>query len=446
MNFFDNNKKSILIYNPLSHVGHFDSWCAIFTKCLLDSGWTICVITKNSQKIFDTFPQEIARDASPLLILDDHSVIKDNHYYNFCRNVLNKFKVFEFLERIQIEIKPSPLKERMRFLKRGHNYCVRKIANSFKKIFQPKLIISATNPQEFASDINCAINLLGTPPKVVMNMYVDLYTPDSEIWEIFAQSMQCKWVGIHMDMTHSLVNRPYWKSAALKTIFTINEPATTLMDGGVKEMNYQWLPDVTDISMPVSPSQITIQIQERANGRNIIFLGGAIGGTKNLSLWSELVFKADKSKFFFVQVGKIDYGTLSAHDLAGLQQLLSIKSENFFYLDDYLSDEAVFNELVSKSAVIWGLYRDFDRSSNILTKAALFSKPIIVSKNYLMGQRVNQYKIGCAISETHVHEALDAINYLIENPICADNFKNYSAVYSTQALSAKLDQSLVGVI
>jgi hypothetical protein len=446
MNFFDNNKKSILIYNPLSHVGHFDSWCAIFTKSLLDRGWRVCVITKNSQKIFDTFPQEIAKDASPLLILDDHSVIKDNQYYNFCRKVLDKLKVFEFLEHIQINLNPSPINERMRFLKRGYNYCVRKITNSLNKIFQPKLIISATNPMEYASDINLAINLLGTPPKVVMNMYVDLYSPAPEIWETIDQIMQCKWVGIHMDMTHTLINKPYWKSAALKTIFTINEPATTLVDGGVKGINYQWLPDVTDISMPVSPSQITIQIQERANGRHIIFLGGAIGGTKNLSLWSDLVFKADQSKFFFVQAGKVDYGTLSADDLAGLQKLLLIKSENFFYLDDYLSDEAVFNELVRKSTVIWGLYRDFDRSSNILTKAALFSKPIIVSKNYLMGQRVNQYKIGCAISETDVDEALEALNFLIENPICADNFKNYSAVYSTQALSEKLDQSLMSVM
>jgi hypothetical protein len=279
-----------------------------------------------------------------------------------------------------------------------------------------------------------------------MNLYVDLYAPDSEVWEIFAESMQYKWVGIHMDMTHTLVNRPYWKSAALKTIFTINESATTAIDGDVKGMNYQWLPDVTDISLPATPSQITIQIQKRANGRNIIFLGGAIGGTKNLSLWSELVFKADKSKWFFVQIGKIDYGTLSGADLAGLQKLLAAKYENFYYSDDYLPDEAVFNEVISKSAVVWGLYRDFDRSSNILTKAALFSKPIVVSKNYLMGQRVDQYKIGCSVSETDVSEALNAIDWLVTNPVSADNFKNYAAVYSTQALTEKLDQCLMSVI
>ena len=127
MNFFDNNKKSILIYNPLSQVGHFDSWCAIFTKSLLGNGWKVCVITKNSQKIFDTLPRETARDASSLLILDDHSLIKDNLYYNFCRKVLNQLKIFEFLEQIQFEIKPSSFNDGVRFLKRGFNYCIRKM-------------------------------------------------------------------------------------------------------------------------------------------------------------------------------------------------------------------------------------------------------------------------------------------------------------------------------
>lgn len=446
MNFFDKNKKSILIYNPLSKVGHFDSWCAIFVKSLLTTGWSVCVITKNSQKLFDIANYEIAIDSSRLLILDENSVIKDNLYFNFCRKILNKLKVFEFLERIQFQIEPASLNDIRSLLKRVNNYCARMITKGLNKIFQPKLIISATKVQEFANDINLAIKLLGTPPNLVMNMYVDLYTPDPEMWEIFAESMQYKWVGIHMDMTHTLVNKPYWKSAALKTIFTINEPAATAIDIDVKGINYQWLPDVTDISLPATPSQVTIQIQNRANGRNIIFLGGAIGGTKNLSLWSELVFKADKSKWFFVQIGKIDYGTLSGADLAGLQQLLAAKYENFYYSDDYLPDEAVFNDVVSKSAVVWGLYRDFDRSSNILTKAALFSKPIVVSKNYLMGQRVNQYKIGCAVSETDVDDVLNAMDWLIAHPVSADNFKNYAAVYSTQALAEKLDQSLMSVI
>ncbi len=37
--------------------------------------------------------------------------------------------------------------------------------------------------------------------------------------------------------------------------------------------------------------------------------------------------------------------------------------------------------------------------SNILTKAALLSKPIIVSDRFLMGQRVNTYNIGIAVPE-----------------------------------------------
>ena len=446
MSIFNKKEKSILIYNPFSGIGHFDSWCLIFTSALLEKGWKVCVITNNIEKLTEVCSAYNNIDSKKITILSGSSIVRDNVYFKLCRGFFKKFKIFEFIDYIKIDIEKKKLNRSETIFARTHNFFIRNIEMILNKMFQPKLIISATNPLYFANDINLATKSLGYVPNVVMNMYVDLYQTDMETWKRFAKKMKYNWVGIHMDMTHTLVNRPYSMSSYLKAIYTINETQNDSSVKENKEINYQWLPDVTDTSMPQKPSKIALHIRDQAKGRKIIFLGGAIGGTKNLSLWSELIFRADTSKWFFVQIGKIDFGTLSNDDHAGLNKLFSNKKENYYLSEGYLPDEAVFNEIINVSDIIWGVYRDFDRSSNILTKAAVFKKPIIVSKTYLMGERVNKYKIGVAISEKDVNEALAAIEWLSINSIAEENYENYSAVYSTKALAQKLDQSLSSLI
>jgi hypothetical protein len=446
MSFFNKTEKSILIYNPLSKIGHFDSWCYIFTRALLEKGWQVCVISNDRNKLTELSSEFNTIDAHKLLILNETSIIRNNVYFSICRKILHKFQIFEYIKQAKINIDHSRLNSKLIIFARIHNFFVRKLEMILNKLFKPKLLISATNPIYFVNDINLALKNLGSLPNVVMNMYVDLYQTDIDIWERFAKKMKCKWVAIHMDMTHTLVNRPYSKSSNLKAIYTINESQSVSLIKEKEEVNYQWLPDVTDTSMPQKPSETSLKILDCAQGRKIVFLGGAIGGTKNLSLWSELIFRADPSKWFFVQIGKIDFGTLSSEDQNGLSQLISTKKENYYFSDSYLPDESVFNEVISKSDIIWGVYRDFDRSSNILTKAAEFKKPIIVSKKYLMGERVKRFEIGVLVSETEVNEALEALEWLSTNPIATENFEKYSAVYSTKALAQKLDQSLLSLI
>jgi len=165
-----------------------------------------------------------------------------------------------------------------------------------------------------------------------------------------------------------------------------------------------------------------------------------------LSLWAQLISRLDSREWFFVQTGKVDVATLSADDLSALHHLRSGELENVYISEAYLPDESIFNEMICISHVIWGIYRDFDRSSNILTKAALFLKPILVSDRYLMGQRVSEYGIGAVVSEEDIESVLLGLTQLMENPIPVKNFENYATVYSTQALSVKLDQTLMSLI
>jgi len=363
--------------------------------------------------------------------------------------IISKIKVFQFLGSVKLNdrrVNQSLSNICISFMARLINYFARKFEYFLSKFFPNKLKVSFNNPVEFASDINLIVKMLGRKPSIVLNMYLDLYNTELKNWEKFSQEMSCSWAGIHMDTSHSLKNRPYSQSKTLKVIYTINDPLSLDNKFTQDGVDFQWLPDVTDISLPPKVSQIVQDIEKLAAGRKIIFLGGAIGGSKNLSLWSELFFNLDHREWYFVQIGKIEYPTLTSKDLDGLDKLQSSKIENIYISDAYLPEESAFNEVMSISAIIWGLYRDFDRSSNILTKSALLSKPIIVSNRFLMGQRVNKYKIGVAVSETNVDEVITGINGLINNPVPKANFQCYANIYSASALSKKLNDSLLRVI
>lgn len=449
MDFFDKNNKSILIYNPLSNVGHFDSWCSIFVSCLLQNGWKVCVVTKNSKNLSYESSKYSPQYLSELLVLDDTSKLLNSNYYIFCRKILEKLNILNFLQFINnksLKLNSNEMNVVASFLLRSVNFVARKLSAGLKRAFQPSLKINPINPNDFADDINLVITAFGSSPSIVLNMYLDLYKPDRELWEIFNKRMQTKWAGIHMDMTHTLILRPYVLSTTLAAIYTINELAKVKTVNIDQNLNYLWLPDVTNTSLPQALTPTALNILKRAGGRKIFFLGGAIGGTKNLSLWAKLIKRLNSSEWFFVQAGKVDEATLSASDLIALHHLRSAGLENVYISESYLPDETKFNEMISISNVIWGIYRDFDRSSNILTKAALFSKPILVSDEYLMGQRVREYAIGAAVSASDIESVMLGLTQLMNHPVPAKNFENYATVYSKQALSAKLDQTLTSLI
>lgn len=434
--FFLKNHKSILIYNPLSNVGHFDSWCKIFVVALLNKGWNVCVVTNNTKIFLGDIYIDNKFDLSKLLLIDKNTVFHEQAVLKFSDFLFSKIRFIKF---------NSADNKLSTFFKKIFIFITNTIYTIIQKIFKTRVSISFTDPREFARDVELISNTLGGSPTIVLNMYLDLYDSNSKIWDKFTKLMNFDWVAIHMDSTHTLIGKPFSKSKSLKAIFNINEPVSIQPLTSFKFKSF-WLPDATDTSLPKFESKLAQDILQKARGRNILFLGGAIGGTKNLSLWAELICISNPECWFFVLVGKIDFQTLSSADLSGLEQLRLNNPDNVYFCDTYLDDESIFNELISISTVVWGVYRDFDRSSNILTKAALFSKPIVVSKSYLMGQRVIQYKIGYAVSESNVLDVLNAINLLITNPIHENNFKNYAAVYSKEALAVKLDQSLMSVI
>ena len=209
---------------------------------------------------------------------------------------------------------------------------------------------------------------------------------------------------------------------------------------------FEYLPDITDTRLPLAPSALQQQILAFAQGRKIVFMGGSIGKQKNLTGWHQTIAASDGEQWCFVQVGRINRNNLTEADEKSLQQQATQPFTNLFVYDGYVEDEGIFNEIISYSTVIFAVYRDFDRSSNMLSKAAYFEKPILVSPQGVMGKRVNQYKIGLCVNPDASDEILNGLSVIEQIPNLQENFRLYRTDFSLDVVQAKLvrfiDQSV----
>ncbi|MEG0037844.1 MAG: glycosyltransferase [Bacteroides sp.] len=199
-------------------------------------------------------------------------------------------------------------------------------------------------------------------------------------------------------------------------------------------------PDFADTSAPNTAYPLREQIRTQANGRNIIALLGSVHTRKGTDLFIQTAGQLPPDAYFFVIAGK---SSLDESQEAALQRFAQTH-ENCLFSLERIPDESCFNALVEESTLLFAVYRNFKGSSNMLTKAALFGKPIIVSQGYCMGHRVDAYHTGMAIGETDPAACATAIEHLCTHPqaLSEARFDLYARDHSTGKLTECFHQLL----
>jgi glycosyltransferase involved in cell wall biosynthesis len=263
---------------------------------------------------------------------------------------------------------------------------------------------------------------------------MDMYPTTGYSWQLFDTPNMMLWAGIRFVPTKD-ASEAYYKLPSLAGMCFLDEQVRDQYREALPEKYFAYLPDITETKLPDLQTDLLTEIKQRARGRKIVFLGGTLGGNKNLARWYQLIAQIDPEKWFFVQIGEMFENTLTeddAHELAIIKQHCP---ENLYIKLAYLPDEAHFNEIIQSSDVIFAVYRDFPISSNMPGKAAAFDKPILVANGHLMGQRVLQYDIGMAVGQDDVPAMHAALNELVKNPGARrDKFAAYRQDFSIDAL------------
>jgi hypothetical protein len=118
---------------------------------------------------------------------------------------------------------------------------------------------------------------------------------------------------------------------------------------------------------------------------------------------------------FFVAAG--DFSLNSCGDEYGIiDAACRAAPQNFRLYPKRIADGPEFNAHVAACDVIFAAYHNFPFQSNLLTKAAAFAKPVIVSQGFIMERRTVEYDLGLAVPQDDAEKALQAATALLEEP------------------------------
>lgn len=224
-----------------------------------------------------------------------------------------------------------------------------------------------------------------------------------------------------------------------------------LDDGIYAEMKSQFrnrdifiFPDVTDERLPVhTPEKIT-QIRESAGQRPIIGLVGLLQKRKGLLNFLRSVQNMGHTDYFLLVAGYLPAEKYSRKDYDEIMRLLSSYEKNDCFYDlNYIDDPLEVNAYIALCDVLYLGYERFYHSSGFMTKAAVFRKPMIVTKGFCMGERVEKYRLGLTVAEGDCTEISKAVRILSDEEtrkqiVSEARFDSYLNLHSLEKLETTL--------
>ena len=200
----------------------------------------------------------------------------------------------------------------------------------------------------------------------------------------------------------------------------------------------QLFPDLTDETPPDRRYEVTQHIRKQANGRTVIALLGGLSRRKGLMTLLQVAQQTTADNYFFVFAGQLYEHDFSTVELSQIKDFIASEPKHCFFHLKRIPTEAQFNSLVNTCDILFAAYENFPFSSNLITKAAVFEKPIIVSEGYCMAARVNLFQMGIAVPEGSISHCTEAINKLQalgkNDSFSKPNFAGYRKMHSQTRL------------
>lgn len=200
-------------------------------------------------------------------------------------------------------------------------------------------------------------------------------------------------------------------------------------------------PEISDLTPPSNQTALARRMLHMAVGRPIVGVLGYLHPYKGAFTLARVALNSHPD-VLFAFVGEIPWSAYSLEERQALENAVN-RCENVFFHSIRVEDGIEFNSAVAACDVIFASYHNFPNSSNILTKAALARKQVIVSAGYLMAERVRQYHLGAVVPQKDPEAVVKAISLLLHTPAeKSPLWDEYLAANSTTALDAAFAQIL----
>jgi len=157
-------------------------------------------------------------------------------------------------------------------------------------------------------------------------------------------------------------------------------------------------PETTTTQVSNPPPDLVRLIEAKRKGRVVVGLLGGVNRVKCADLLLDVIQNFDTSAFLFVLAGNCRCDGFSPDHRAFLETGIH-SYENVVFSPKPIPSENDFNAIIAACDIIYTVYRDHFHSSNVISKAVAFRKPVLVTAGELMAKRVKDYGIGHILPE-----------------------------------------------
>ncbi len=315
----------------------------------------------------------------------------------------------------------------------------------------PQTLVTLLRWQYTTKVIQKASSQLGYSPDLVFFNWLDNYFSNYLTHHIIDHVFPYNWSGLYFHPSHTqfkrhvlpifgheLIHYASAKSSRCHGLAILNEFDAKKIQSHINNPVIVF-PDIADESTPDQNYQVVKEIREKAGTRKIIGLFGFLSKRKGLLTLLETAQRSVKENWFFVFAGHLYESDLLPEEISQVWTFVKSQPTNCFFHLERIPTEAQFNSLIDVCDVLFAAYNSFSSSSNILTKAALFQKPVIVSDGFCMSERVKKFRLGLSIPEENVNKCIEALDYLfyqIDTNLekLKPDFESYKSLHSLEYL------------
>jgi hypothetical protein len=298
--------------------------------------------------------------------------------------------------------------------------------------------------------------------KVDLVFFACIYDTEFESFRYAKSFFRFPWSGLYLHArSFRMPGSPHPGSGRMpcpEKIFTLPSvhSAAVLDEGAVEPMQklargrrVVAFPDLTDERLPVTgdaENGLAEKILGFARGRPVVSLLGHLQKTKGIEEFTRAAQAESLRGLFFFLGGEAHLGDFPPKTREELLRTWA-RLPNLGTHLCRIEDGPTLNAVMASSNIIYAAYSNFPHSSNIMTKAARFERPLIVSDGYLMAERTRAYALGEVVPEGDLGAIIASLRRLggIDQPapkIPAGRWRDYLAMHSYQRLLAAFAELL----
>jgi glycosyltransferase involved in cell wall biosynthesis len=204
-------------------------------------------------------------------------------------------------------------------------------------------------------------------------------------------------------------------------------------------------PDITDTGFSEN-HPATEELRRFAAGRPLVLAIGYLKPSKGIVALARAALRPESKETAFAFVGTVIWSEFSREETAILKAAME-NTGNCYFKEGRVPDGLCYNGYIRACDILFAAYRDFPNSSNTLTKAAAFEKPVIVSDGHIMASRTREFRLGEIIPQDDVDGILQSIGRMANTApswrdTTAPRWNDYRRLHSFDALKASFARLL----